>query len=141
MTSKRFLNTAPVLWLLLLTSLRAFGQDVTGGLNIGFPVNGDFSGSDFENVQTNNGNLHIEIPLYSEKGRGLGVVLKYVYDNKAGATSSTVTNKDFALRISKWRRVITWDFRWLGRTDIQQVTKAPLTCATGYRLYRLQTMC
>jgi hypothetical protein len=96
MTAKPLSKAAPVLWLLLfLTSLRAFGQDVTGGLNIGFPENGDFSGSDFENVQINNGNLHIEIPLYSEKGRGLGVALKYVYDNKGWSYIEHCTKQGF----------------------------------------------
>jgi RHS repeat-associated protein len=48
---------------------------------IGLPEHGDFSGSDFENVQLNNGNLHIEIPLWNATGRGLPVGLKYVYDS------------------------------------------------------------
>src|SRR6266849_7494497 len=72
-----------ICFLLLLPWLRAFGQDVTNPLNVGSPVNGEFSGSDFENVQINNGNLHIEIPVWSDKGRGLGVSLKYIYNNKA----------------------------------------------------------
>ncbi|MBZ5720712.1 MAG: RHS repeat-associated core domain-containing protein [Acidobacteriia bacterium] len=42
-----------------------------------------FSGTDFDSVQLNNGNLHVEIPLWSLKGRGgLPVTFKYVYDNK-----------------------------------------------------------
>src|ERR1700722_19376435 len=60
----------------------AFTQDLTNPLNIGLPANGVFSGTDFDSVQLNNGNLHIEIPLWSTKGRGLSVDYKYVYDNK-----------------------------------------------------------
>src|SRR5262249_7048430 len=39
-------------------------------------------GSNFDNVQLNNGNLHIELPLWSYSGRGLPTKVKYVYDNK-----------------------------------------------------------
>ena len=67
---------------LLTVPLLAFGQDLTNQLNIGFPTNGIFSGSSFDSVQLNNGNLHIEIPLWSVPGRGLNVGYKYVYDNK-----------------------------------------------------------
>src|SRR5215469_2480350 len=45
-------------------------QDIVNQLNIGLPPNGVFSGSDFDSVQINNGNLHIELPLWSMKGRG-----------------------------------------------------------------------
>jgi hypothetical protein len=68
---------------LVLASLSpAYGQTVTRSLDIGFPEGGVFSGSNFDNVQLNNGNLHIEIPLLTIPGRGLPVVYKYVYDNK-----------------------------------------------------------
>src|SRR5713226_2912915 len=63
-------------------SLPAHAQQVTKGLDIGFPEGGVFSGSDFDNVQLNNGNLHIEIPLLTIPGRGMPVVYKYVYDNR-----------------------------------------------------------
>jgi RHS repeat-associated protein len=49
---------------------------------IGLPANGAFDGSDFDTVQLNNGNLHIELPLYSLPGRGLDVSVKLVYDSK-----------------------------------------------------------
>ena len=42
----------------------AFAQGAPNDYQIGFPPHGDFSGTDFENVQMNNGNLHIEIPLW-----------------------------------------------------------------------------
>jgi hypothetical protein len=66
----------------LFISLSAQTQEVTNALNIGLPPNGIFSGSAFDNVQLNNGNLHIEIPLVTIKGRGLSTEYKYVYDNK-----------------------------------------------------------
>jgi hypothetical protein len=62
---------------------------VTNPLNVGFPTNGVFSRSDFDNVQLNNGNLHFEIPLWSDTGRGLAVSFKFVYDNKGWAFRET----------------------------------------------------
>ena len=59
----------------------AIAQGAPNDYQIGFPPNGDFSGTDFENVQVNNGNLHIEIPLWSTTGRGPSVAFKYVYDS------------------------------------------------------------
>jgi hypothetical protein len=50
---------------------------------IGFPEDGLFSGSTFDSVQTNNGNLHIEIPLWTVKGRGIPVTVKMIFDSKA----------------------------------------------------------
>lgn len=60
----------------------AFAQGAPNDYLIGYPPHADFSGSDFENVQLNNGNLHIEIPLSSTAGRGLSVTYKLVYDSK-----------------------------------------------------------
>jgi RHS repeat-associated protein len=66
---------------LLAAASLSFAQD-TNSSNIGLPPNGVFSGSDVETVQVNNGNLHIEIPLYSVPGRGLNTSVKYVYDSR-----------------------------------------------------------
>src|SRR5258708_8309312 len=66
----------------LLMSVWALGQVLTNPLNIGLPPNGIFSGSDFDSVQLNNGNLHAEIPLWSIKGRGLSPGFKLIFDNK-----------------------------------------------------------
>ncbi|MGH9531091.1 MAG: hypothetical protein ACRD2Q_01780, partial [Terriglobales bacterium] len=74
-----FLVALAVLWPVLVC-----GQAITNGNNIGLPPNGVFSGSAFDNVQLNNGNLHIEIPLVVLPGRGLSTAYKYVYDNKGG---------------------------------------------------------
>src|SRR5229473_5960784 len=83
---------AAALCLLCLLVFAAHAQDVTNGRNVGFPPNGVFDGSDFENVQLNNGNLHIEIPLWSTAGRGLPAGYKYVYDS-LGWHFTTVCSK------------------------------------------------
>src|ERR1051326_4452455 len=61
--------------------LRA-GAQIPNQLNTGYPENGVFHGSEIDNVQINNGGLHVEIPLYSAKGRGLGVGARAVYNSK-----------------------------------------------------------
>src|SRR5258707_13208389 len=78
----------PLFVVLCLLSLSGFslGQGAPNGYQIGLPAHADFSGSDFENVQLNNGNLHIEIPLSSTPGRGLSTSFKYVYDSKGWGT-------------------------------------------------------
>src|SRR5437016_8772409 len=64
-------------------TLSVAAQQVANDEGIGFPAHGIFSGSDFANVQVNNGNLHIEIPLWTVPGRGgLSFAMKYVYDSK-----------------------------------------------------------
>jgi len=74
----------------------ALAQDVTNEGAVGFPVHGVFSGSEFESVQMNNGNLHIEIPLWTVRGRGLPVEMKMIYDNK-GWTLLVNCNKNTGL--------------------------------------------
>ena len=67
------------LWIVVGVS---FAQGDTASQAIGLPPHGAFDGSDFDTVQLNNGNLHIEIPLYSIGGRGLSVPVSLVYDSK-----------------------------------------------------------
>ena|SRR5438876_5229030 len=72
--------------LIAFFSVAALAQDAINVANhnsIGFPQNGVFNGSDFDTVQLNNGNLHLEIPLWSLPGRGPGASLKMVYDSKS----------------------------------------------------------
>jgi len=57
-------------------------QNTANDNQIGMPVHGEFSGSDFEHVQMNNNNLHIDLPLWSTTGRGPSVGMKYVYDSR-----------------------------------------------------------
>jgi hypothetical protein len=68
-------------------------QSVNNAVNTGLPENGAFHGSDVENVQVNNGNLHIDIPIYSIKGRGLDTSAHFIYDNK-GWTFTTFCDID-----------------------------------------------
>ncbi len=60
----------------------AFAQGAPNDYQIGLPQHGEFSGTDFEHVQMNNNNLHIDLPLWSTAGRGPSVGFKYVYDSK-----------------------------------------------------------
>lgn len=92
--------------LLLFVGISCQAQSDSGNKNnIGLPDNGAFSGSDFDSIQLQNGNLHIEIPLPSNPGRGVSLVQKYVYDNRgwkfngtcnkiSGLCTDTVTTMD-----------------------------------------------
>ena len=68
--------------MLLLVSSGYSVAQIPSQLNTGYPENGIFHGSDVDNVQINNGGLHVEIPIYSAKGRGLSVGAKVVYNSK-----------------------------------------------------------
>ncbi|MCI0349526.1 MAG: hypothetical protein L0Z53_08885, partial [Acidobacteriales bacterium] len=81
-----FVRRALILTVLIAASATA--QEIDNKSNIGLPPNGIFDGSSFDNVQLNNRNLHIEIPVTSYPGRGLSVGLKYVYDNKGWRINS-----------------------------------------------------
>src|ERR1700730_13351914 len=69
--------------LLALSSYASQAQQTDGDAGTGFPQNGVFAGSSIESVQINNGNLHVEIPVWSYTGRG-GVEsgVSFVYDSK-----------------------------------------------------------
>jgi len=83
MTNARGIYSRGLAWVLLgaLGAAPVLAQE-TGNQAAGLPMNGSFQGSDIDHVQLNNGNLHIEIPLYTLSGRGLGVAVRYVYDSK-----------------------------------------------------------
>ena len=55
---------------------------VSNQLNTGYPENGVFHGSELDNVQINNGGLHVEIPISGAKGRGQSTTSKVVYNSK-----------------------------------------------------------
>jgi len=58
-------------------------QNDSNNTAVGFPEGGAFSGSDIDNVQMNNGNLHVTIPLWSAPGRGgVGQTYAFTYDTK-----------------------------------------------------------
>jgi RHS repeat-associated protein len=81
---------------LLLYALLAVGQTASTELNTGYPENAIFHGSDIDNVQINNGNLHISIPVWSVKGRGLDTSFGFVYNNK-GWTFNTHCNTTYGI--------------------------------------------
>lgn len=68
------------LWLVIAPNLRA--QDVTNATNTGYPENAIIHGTEIESVQVTNGDLHVQIPIWSAKGRGLDTAGMLVYDNK-----------------------------------------------------------
>src|SRR6476469_1249157 len=72
-----------VLLLVELTAVAAHGQSVPSQLDTGYPENGIFHGSEIDNVQINNGGLHVEIPISTMKGRGLSAGSKVVYNSKS----------------------------------------------------------
>ena len=72
---------------------RCFAQNSVGPIDIGFPPNAVFHGSDLDHVNLDNGNLHIEIPLWSTNGRGMPVGYRLIYDSK-GFTSTDHCTRD-----------------------------------------------
>src|SRR3954467_6613923 len=70
----------------------AFGQAEPNSSNVGLPANGVFDGTDFDTVQLNNGNLHINIPVFSFPGRGMGYAEHYIYDNKGWSLKTVCDN-------------------------------------------------
>jgi RHS repeat-associated protein len=76
----RLLLAMPLI--LAICSTCSAQQGVDNAVNTGLPANGVFHGSDIESVQVNNGNLHVDIPIWSVKGRGLDTSAHFVYDTK-----------------------------------------------------------
>jgi RHS repeat-associated protein len=64
------LPTACLFILACLLTPICSAQDVYNQINVGTPPNGLFHGGEVDTVQTNNGNLHIEIPIWTVPGRG-----------------------------------------------------------------------
>jgi RHS repeat-associated protein len=87
----------------LCFSSSAFAQDpmVANSVNTGIPPNAILSGSDIDTVQINNGNLHVEIPIYTSAGRGkdLSVAYRYIYDSSEWTTTETDRNGGYYFNI------------------------------------------
>jgi len=79
MRSLSYFFLASALVPIAVSSLHA---QTTNSQNVGFPTNATLDGTGIESVQTNNPNLHIEIPLFALPGRGLSVPVSLVYDSK-----------------------------------------------------------
>lgn len=63
-------------------SVPALAQTLTSDNDTGYPENAIVQGTKIESVQVNNGNLHVEIPIYSAPGRGLDTAFSFVLDTK-----------------------------------------------------------
>jgi RHS repeat-associated protein len=66
---------------ILFLALGAVAQSVPNELNTGYPENSIFHGTEIENVQVENRNLHVNIPIWSAKGRGLNTGYSFQYNN------------------------------------------------------------
>src|SRR5258708_3007684 len=64
-------------------------RSIGNGYQIGVPQHAEFSGSEFDHVQINNNNLHIDLPLWGASGRGPSVGFKYVYDSEGWGYNET----------------------------------------------------
>ena len=103
----------------------SWSQEAT---HIGFPANGVFSGSSFDSRNMYTGNLHIEIPILSTKGRGLPAQVKWVYDNQGwylknhcdrwGFCVDTVTQSSY--NHLHWAAVTPFGYAGTGKLVIQQ---------------------
>ncbi len=113
---------------LILTSffacLPAFAQD-TNNQAVGFPANGSFSGGGIDTVQLNNGNLHVELPLFALPGRGPGVAVKYVYDSKGWYAHTLNIVQDSPVYIDPRT------FRNFGANNLPWAISAPLANGSG----------
>lgn len=72
--------------ILLLLPGRSAGQagiQVNDADNTGLPPNGFFVGSNFDTIQTNNGYIHIHLPLLDLKGRGPSLTVSFEYDSSS----------------------------------------------------------
>ena len=85
-----FGKTLCLLAILCAATCLSLAQGDSANQAIGLPPQGSFDGSNFDSVQLNNGNLHIEIPLYTLSGRGLGVAVRYVSVSYTHLTLPTI---------------------------------------------------
>ncbi|MGH9890558.1 MAG: RHS repeat-associated core domain-containing protein [bacterium] len=69
-----------VILLVLLDVGPASAQQVHEGNQTGFPPFGSFHGTSFDNVNLNNRNLHIEIPILRVRQRGRDFTYRFIYD-------------------------------------------------------------
>lgn len=68
--------------IMLFLCLSSNAQQLYDG-NQNLPPFGSFTGSDFDVVSLQNGNIHIAIPLLTVKQRGSSLTYKYIYDTPA----------------------------------------------------------
>ena len=80
--TQRFCIAHTVFLFLAISAIASHAQTVTNQTNSGYPENAIVHGTEIDSVQVTNGNLHIQIPIYTAEGRGLNTFGEYVYDNK-----------------------------------------------------------
>ena len=68
---------------------RTFSQATDSAHQIGLPNSGTFDGDTLVSVQLNNGNVHIEIPVWSATERGPVLQYLFVYNSKAWLVNHT----------------------------------------------------
>lgn len=79
---RRGLISTAVQFVLLSVSMVMHGQVPGNDIATGYPKYAVFHGTEIESVQVTNGNLHVQIPIWSAKGRGLDTSGSYIYDHK-----------------------------------------------------------
>jgi RHS repeat-associated protein len=80
----------------------AAAQNLDTGYATGFPPNGVFDGSDFDNVAVANGGLHVHVPLLQFKGRGPTMFFGFHYQNFAYSQSEYCDQTGQVCRVT-WR--------------------------------------
>jgi len=80
---------------------------VDGG-NVGYPINGVFSGGSIDSVQLNNGNLHVEIPLLKLSGIGIPINVNFVYDTKLWNYNVDPNTSDFFVTLDRNPGAVTY---------------------------------
>jgi hypothetical protein len=78
-----------VVFLFLLLPTYADAQNISDG-NQNLPPFGSFSGSDFDIVSLQNGNLHIEIPILTLEQRQGAVHRSYIYDTPSFTLTESI---------------------------------------------------
>src|SRR5467141_1814936 len=88
----RVLLTTALFGMLFLSSRPTFGQTLTPDTANGYPEHSIIHGTEIESVQLNDLNLHIELPIYSSKGRGLDSGSFFVLDTKGWGFNSSCSH-------------------------------------------------
>ena len=70
------------IYLLCIVAVIPSTAQVVNENNTGFPENAILHGGAVDTVQAQNGNLHIQIPVWSTKGRGIDTGYMFEYDSK-----------------------------------------------------------
>jgi hypothetical protein len=102
------INKIVCVWFVLLSSIFSLAQDPSAGSTGGTPSGAFLQGSDIDNVQLNNGNLMIKIPLWSTPGRGISTGEFLIYNSKGYYMSETCsgTTCNFSVKPTRNNQLI-----------------------------------